>query len=183
MRLRLATKFSATILGVLALSISSSLLALYAAWRIDRRLEEAHKETLPSVRAEEVEIILLERNTLVTSYLLDKGNPVWQTTTASNCSSSSKTGSPRSAARRLFQKKRRPSCAAWRRPGPISTRGSRKPLNFTRKGRRTRRNPCSLPRSMGDCQRRPTISANSSSPLNDRYVRRDRGTSRQADPR
>ncbi len=78
MRLRLATTFSATILGVLALSISSSLLALYAAWRIDRRLEEAHKETLPSVRAEDVEIILLERNTLVTSYLLDGGNPVWR---------------------------------------------------------------------------------------------------------
>ena len=78
MRLRLATKFSATILGVLALSISSSVLALYAAWRIQYRMEEAHKETLPSVRAEDIEIILLERNTLVTSYLLDQGNPVWR---------------------------------------------------------------------------------------------------------
>ncbi len=78
MRLRLATTFSATILGVLALSISSSLLALYAARRIDRRLEEAHKETLPGVRAEDVEIILLERDNLVTSYLLDRGNPVWR---------------------------------------------------------------------------------------------------------
>lgn len=78
MRLRLATKFSVTILGVLALSIFSSLLALYAAWRIDQRLEETHKETLPSVRGEEVEIILLERNTVVASYLLDNGNPVWQ---------------------------------------------------------------------------------------------------------
>jgi signal transduction histidine kinase len=79
MRLRLATTFSATILGVLALSIASSMLTLYAAWRIHYRLEEAHKETLPSVRGEDVEIILLERNTLVTSYLLDQGNPLWRT--------------------------------------------------------------------------------------------------------
>ena len=77
MRLRLATRFSATIAGILTLSIVSSLLALYAAWRVDRRLEQAHQEELPSVRAEEVEILLLERNSLVAAQLLDKDNPIW----------------------------------------------------------------------------------------------------------
>ena len=78
MRLRLATRFSVTILGILTISIFSSLLTLYAAWRIDQRLEETRTETLPSVRAEEVEVILLQRNMQVASYLLDNGNPVWQ---------------------------------------------------------------------------------------------------------
>ena len=77
MRFRLATRFSATIAGILTLSIVSSLVALYAAWRVDRRLEQAHQEELPSVRAEEVEILLLERNSLVAAQLLDKDNPIW----------------------------------------------------------------------------------------------------------
>ncbi len=77
MRFRLATRFSATIAGILTLSIVSSLVALYAAWRVDQRLEQAHQEELPSVRAEEVEILLLERNSLVAAQLLDKDNPVW----------------------------------------------------------------------------------------------------------
>jgi len=80
MRLRLATRFSATIAGILTLSIVSSLLALYAAWRVDQRLEQAHQEELPSVRAEEVEILLLERNSLVAAQLLDKDNPIWTKT-------------------------------------------------------------------------------------------------------
>ena len=51
MRLRLGTKFSATIAGILAFSIVSSLLALFAAWRVDQRLEQAHREELPSEAA------------------------------------------------------------------------------------------------------------------------------------
>jgi len=74
MRLRLATKFSATILGVVALSVLSSLVALYAAWRTNRRLEKTNQETTASVRVEEVQIALLQRNTLLAAYLLDKGN-------------------------------------------------------------------------------------------------------------
>jgi signal transduction histidine kinase len=78
MGLRLATKFSWTILGIVAISILSSLVALYAAWRVNRRLEETARESLPNVRAEEAEIILRERNGLIASYLLDKGNPAWE---------------------------------------------------------------------------------------------------------
>ena len=78
MRLHLASTFSATIVGVLVLSILSSLLALYSAWRVEQRLEEAHKETIPSVRGEELQIALLERNALVATYLFDDGNPLRQ---------------------------------------------------------------------------------------------------------
>ena len=77
MRFRLATRFSATIAGILTLSMISSLVALYAAWRVGQRLEQAHQDELPGVRAEEVEILLLERNSLVAAQLLDKDNPVW----------------------------------------------------------------------------------------------------------
>ena len=55
MRSRLATK-SVTILGVVVLAILSSLVTWYAAWRVNFRLEEANRENLSSVRAEEVEM-------------------------------------------------------------------------------------------------------------------------------
>jgi signal transduction histidine kinase len=80
MRFRLATRFSATIAGILTLSMISSLVALYAAWRVNRRLEQAHQEELPSIRAETVENLLLERNALLAAQLLDKDNPVWTKT-------------------------------------------------------------------------------------------------------
>lgn len=78
MRLKLATRFSVTIVGVLTLSILSSLVALYAAYRVTKRLEETARENMPTVRAEEAEITLLERSTLAASYLLDNGNPAWE---------------------------------------------------------------------------------------------------------
>jgi len=78
MRPRLATRFSWTILGIVAVSTLSSLVALYGAWRVNRRLEDAARENLPSVRPEEVEIALGERNSLIASYLLDEGNPAWE---------------------------------------------------------------------------------------------------------
>ncbi len=78
MRLSLATKFSVTILGVVVLAILSSLVTLYAAWRVNVRLEEANREILSSVRVEEVEIALLEGNNLVASHLLDKDNHAWE---------------------------------------------------------------------------------------------------------
>ena len=77
MRFRLATRFTTTIAGILTLSIISSLVALFAAWCVDRRLAQAHQEELPSVRAEQVEILLLERNSLVAAELLDRDNPIW----------------------------------------------------------------------------------------------------------
>jgi signal transduction histidine kinase len=76
MRLNLATRFSATIVGVLALSILSSLVALYAAYRVNRRLEEIARESMPSVRAEDAEIILVQRHELLAMYLLD-GEQIW----------------------------------------------------------------------------------------------------------
>ena len=77
MRFRLATRFSATIAGILTLSIISSLVALYSAWRVGQRLEQAHQEALPGVRAEEVETLLMERNSLLAAQLLNKDNPIW----------------------------------------------------------------------------------------------------------
>ncbi len=77
MRFRLATRFSATIAGILTLSIISSVVALYAAWRAGQRLEQAHQAALPGVRAEEVETLLMERDSLIAARLLDKKNPTW----------------------------------------------------------------------------------------------------------
>jgi signal transduction histidine kinase len=55
MRSHLATKFSATILGVVALALLSSLVTLYAAWRINIRLEEANWDDRPGVGADDAE--------------------------------------------------------------------------------------------------------------------------------
>ncbi len=78
MRSRLATKFSVTILGVVVLAVLSSLVTLNAALRVNYRLKEANRENLSSVRAEEMQIALLEGNNLIASHLLDKGNPAWE---------------------------------------------------------------------------------------------------------
>ncbi len=78
MRLKLATRFSATIAGVLALSMLSSMAALCAAYRVNIRLDETARESMPDVRAEEAEIALLQRSTLLGAFLLDHGNPVWR---------------------------------------------------------------------------------------------------------
>jgi signal transduction histidine kinase len=55
MRPRLATKFLWTILGIVGLSVLSSLVTLYGAWRIDLRLEQAARESVPAARAEDVQ--------------------------------------------------------------------------------------------------------------------------------
>ena len=78
MRSSLATKFSATILGVAVLAILSSIVTLWAALRVDFRLEDVNQENLRSVRVEKMEIALLEGNNLIASHLLDKGNPSWE---------------------------------------------------------------------------------------------------------
>ena len=80
MRLSLATKFSVTILGVVALAILSSLVTLYAAWRVNIRLDEARRGNLLSVRAEEVEIAILEGNNLLASGVLGKADADWEKT-------------------------------------------------------------------------------------------------------
>ncbi len=73
MKLSLTAKFSATVLGVVVLAIVSSVMTLYGAWRIDKRLSEAGRETQTGVRAEEVEIAFFRENNLLASYLIEKG--------------------------------------------------------------------------------------------------------------
>ena len=57
MRSRLATTFSVTILGVVALAILSSLVTLYAAWRVNIRLEEAWDDRPGAAADEKAETI------------------------------------------------------------------------------------------------------------------------------
>jgi signal transduction histidine kinase len=78
LRNSLATRFSISIIAVAALSIISSLLALYVAYRVGSSMEQMVQENVASVvAAEEVEIALLEQRGFVTSYVLDDGNPRW----------------------------------------------------------------------------------------------------------
>ncbi len=74
MRPRLATKFLWTILAIVALSIVSSLVALYGTWRVATRLEEIAQESLPAARAEDIQAMIRERNEWLLAYLLDKNN-------------------------------------------------------------------------------------------------------------
>lgn len=78
MRLRLATKFSWSILGIVALSIVSSGVAWYAAWRVNRRLDLNARQALPDVRVEEMKTLFHERCNLIALRLLDGGNSAWQ---------------------------------------------------------------------------------------------------------
>lgn len=78
MRWNLASKFSATILGVVALAILSSLVTFYGAWRVNKRLEEADQENLPPLRAEEAEIALADGNMWIAVHLADRSNPSWE---------------------------------------------------------------------------------------------------------
>jgi signal transduction histidine kinase len=78
MRLTLATKFSAATVGVIALAVASSVVALLSSWHIASLLHYTVTENLPSVRAaEELEISLLEQRGFVSLYLLDGGKPSW----------------------------------------------------------------------------------------------------------
>ncbi len=77
MRWNLASTFSATILGVVALAILSSLVTFYGAWRVNIRLEQVNQENLPRVRAEEAEIALADGNNSIAIYLADRTNPSW----------------------------------------------------------------------------------------------------------
>jgi signal transduction histidine kinase len=78
MHLRMATKFSATILGVLALAALSSALALLCSWQVAGLLHVTVNENLASARtAEELEIALLEQRGFVSWYVLDRGDRLW----------------------------------------------------------------------------------------------------------
>ena len=77
MRWNLASKFFATILGVVALAIVSSIMTLFGAWRVNIRLEQADRENLPQVRAEEAEVALADGNKWIAIYLVDRTSPSW----------------------------------------------------------------------------------------------------------
>ncbi len=75
MRVGLATKISAAIIGVTVLAVASSLAALFSSKRIGTLMELTVKENLPAVRAaEELEIALLEQRGFVSSYILSGGD-------------------------------------------------------------------------------------------------------------
>jgi signal transduction histidine kinase len=78
MRFRLATKISATIVGVLALALASSILGVILAYGFESTTQSILDENLASVRAaEELEIALLEQRGYVSSYILDDGDSKW----------------------------------------------------------------------------------------------------------
>ena len=78
MRVTMATRFSAVVVGLVGLAFASTLAALVSAWYVRDQMRSALRENLPSVRAaEELEIALLEQRGSVSSYLLDNGNRVW----------------------------------------------------------------------------------------------------------
>ena len=78
MRLRLATKFSAIIVGIFALSLLSNVMALFVAWRVGKRMDEIARADVPSASAaEEFRAALLEERAVHTGYLLEGGRSEW----------------------------------------------------------------------------------------------------------
>ncbi len=76
--MKLATKVSVTLVGVLFLAVLSSAAALLSARHIGRLMQDMVEENLSSVRAaEELEIALLEQRGFVSSYMVDSGNRAW----------------------------------------------------------------------------------------------------------
>jgi signal transduction histidine kinase len=75
---KLSTKFSLTIIGVLALAFSTGGISLLATREISRLMGHVAADNVPSVRAaEELEIALLEQRGFASSFLLDAGNTAW----------------------------------------------------------------------------------------------------------
>jgi len=77
-RMRLATKFSTTIVGVVALSIASSVIALVAAWDAGDVLERTVAENVQSIRdAEDLAGNLLRQKGLAARYFLENESDTW----------------------------------------------------------------------------------------------------------
>ncbi len=76
MHSKLATKISVAIVGVVGLALTGSVVALLAAWQVRGLMQDTVTENLSSLRAaEELEIALLEKRSLMVSFILDKENP------------------------------------------------------------------------------------------------------------
>ncbi len=76
--MRLTTKFYTSILLVTFLALLSSVISVFATWRMTILVQEMINDDLPSVReAEKIESALLKQDEYDESYLLDNGNPQW----------------------------------------------------------------------------------------------------------
>jgi len=76
--MKLGTKISLALVGVLVLAVLSSVVALLSAHRIGSLMQSMVTDNVGSVRAaEELEVALLEQRGFVSSYILDGGNDAW----------------------------------------------------------------------------------------------------------
>lgn len=77
-RFKLRTKIALTVYGIVILSIVSSCVALGLAWHLQTAMQAIVRDNVESLRAaEELEISLLEQRGIISSYMLDSGNPAW----------------------------------------------------------------------------------------------------------
>jgi signal transduction histidine kinase len=78
MRLNMATRFSAAIIGVTILAAASSSVALVSLWRTGRLMQQLDVENEHIVRtAEGLDDLLLEQKGLVSTFILSDGNRSW----------------------------------------------------------------------------------------------------------
>jgi signal transduction histidine kinase len=77
MPMRMSTKFSAAIAGVILLAICSSAAALISVWQIGNDLQATLHDHDAIVDAEEMEVSLLGQEGLVASYMLSNGSKKW----------------------------------------------------------------------------------------------------------
>lgn len=76
--MRLSTKVSLTLVGILILAALASSGSLLVAWEVDRILRSMITDNVSSVRAAaELETALSEQRGLVSSHILDNGNTAW----------------------------------------------------------------------------------------------------------
>lgn len=76
--MKLATKFSASVVGVLVLAVSASLTAAILVSRIGASVRTTAHDYLPSIRAAEgLKMSLLDQRATVSSFVLDGGDEAW----------------------------------------------------------------------------------------------------------
>ncbi|MBI2502740.1 MAG: MCP four helix bundle domain-containing protein [Candidatus Latescibacteria bacterium] len=76
--MKLSTKITLLVAGVLALAVVISMVAVFSTRQLGRLMEGMVTENLSSIKAaEELEIALLEQRGFVSYYILDQGNQLW----------------------------------------------------------------------------------------------------------
>lgn len=77
-RMKLTTKMLAVVVGVFVLAAFTSMVAISSAFRFQSLEKSQATEHLPSIlAAEELSVAVLIQSGLVSSYVLDDGNPIW----------------------------------------------------------------------------------------------------------